>query len=178
MNSLRKILRILVFSLLFIFISHAIFAQDTESVQGHSLRSRSLGEGNDELMQEIMANEMFRALSRKGLIRVYIKFAPGKQKILLESQPIIDQIVILLQDNPDLQLSIEGHTDNVGSSKGNKVVSEKRAKAVMKVLVDRGIDASRLNAVGWGEEKSIADNRTAEGRAKNRRIELINRVTL
>lgn len=186
MKSLIKILLMLVFSLIFTLLSEAIFAQDTENAENYPLLSQLWEENNGELIisedqemiREVTANEMFRALSRKGGMRLYIKFATGKHTILQESEAIIDQIVILLQDNPDLQLSIEGHTDNVGTPKNNKVLSEKRAKAVMKAIVDQGIDASRLSAVGWGQKKPVADNRTEEGRAKNRRIEIVNRVTI
>jgi OOP family OmpA-OmpF porin len=72
-----------------------------------------------------------------------------------------------------LRLSIEGHTDNVGTPQNNKVLSENRAKAVMNAVASSGVDASRLTSVGWGQERPVADNRTEEGRAKNRRVEIV-----
>jgi len=79
----------------------------------------------------------------------------------------------LLQSSPSLQVSIEGHTDNTGNSESNKKLSEERAKAVMDALIAKGIKKERLSFVGWGQQKNIADNRTEEGRAKNRRVEIV-----
>ncbi len=78
-----------------------------------------------------------------------------------------------MKDNPDLKIGVEGHTDNVGDPKKNKILSEDRAKAVVSAIVKQVIDASRLSASGFGHEKPIADNATDEGRAKNRRVELV-----
>jgi outer membrane protein OmpA-like peptidoglycan-associated protein len=79
----------------------------------------------------------------------------------------------MLQTNPGLKLSVEGHTDSVGSPASNKTLSENRAKAVVAALAAKGIEAARLTAVGWGQDKPVADNNTEEGRAKNRRVELV-----
>jgi outer membrane protein OmpA-like peptidoglycan-associated protein len=70
-------------------------------------------------------------------------------------------------------VSIEGHTDNVGTASSNKTLSENRAKSVLDAIVARGIEKSRLSAKGWGQEKPIGDNKTEEGRAKNRRVEIV-----
>ncbi len=127
----------------------------------------------EEMVQEVTASDMLDALNRDGYIALYINFDTGKFEIKPESQPTIDQIFQLMKDNPELKLSIEGHTDNVGSPSNNKVLSDNRAKAVMNAVVSSGIDASRLAAVGWGQERPIADNRAEEGRAKNRRVEIV-----
>ena len=126
-----------------------------------------------EMAQEVSASDMLDALNRDGFMALYINFDTGKFDIKPESQPIIDQIAQLMKDNPELKLSIEGHTDNVGTPQNNKVLSENRAKAVMNAVVNLGIDSSRLTAVGWGQERPIADNRTEDGRAKNRRVEIV-----
>ena len=128
-----------------------------------------------EMVQEVSASDMLDALNRDGYMALYINFDTGKFDIKPESQPIIDQIVQLMEDNPELMLSIEGHTDNVGSPQANKVLSENRAKAVMNAVASSGVDASRLAAVGWGQERPVADNRTEDGRAKNRRVEIVKR---
>ena len=79
----------------------------------------------------------------------------------------------MLRQYQDLGLRIEGHTDNTGDDASNKTLSQSRAEAVRDYLVEQGIDASRLEAVGLGEEQPVADNNTEEGRAQNRRVELV-----
>jgi outer membrane protein OmpA-like peptidoglycan-associated protein len=127
-----------------------------------------------ELMkQDVTASSMFEALNRDGHIALYINFDTGKSIIREESKPVIDQIVEMLKSNPDLKIGVEGHTDNVGTPASNKTLSEARAKSVVSAIVSQGISADRLSPVGYGQDKSIADNNTEEGRAKNRRVELV-----
>jgi OOP family OmpA-OmpF porin len=77
-----------------------------------------------------------------------------------------------LKAHPDYTAEIQGHTDSIGSAEYNKKLSERRAKAVYDIMVKMGIDPNRLSYVGYGEEMPIAENCTAEGRAKNRRVEV------
>ena len=127
-----------------------------------------------ELMkQDVTASNMFEALNRDGHISLYINFDFGKSVIRDESNPIIEQIVQMMKSNPDLKIGVEGHTDNVGSPASNKTLSEARAKSVVSAIVGQGISADRLSPAGYGQEKPIADNNTEEGRAKNRRVELV-----
>ena len=126
-----------------------------------------------EMTQEVTANEMLEALNKDGFMALYINFDAGKSDIKPESRPIVDQVVALLKGNPDLKLSIEGHTDNVGTPQDNKTLSEQRAKSLMNAIVGQGIAAARLSAVGWGQDRPIADNRSEDGRAKNRRVEIV-----
>jgi outer membrane protein OmpA-like peptidoglycan-associated protein len=88
-----------------------------------------------------------------------------------KSFDILDAIVAILKENPDIKVRIEGHTDNGGTHTYNMDLSKRRAKAVLKYLVSKGIDKGRLTFVGYGPDKPIADNATDEGRAKNRRVE-------
>ncbi|MBM3311610.1 MAG: OmpA family protein [Candidatus Aminicenantes bacterium] len=125
------------------------------------------------MAQEVTANEMLEALNKDGYLALYINFETGKSEVKPESGPTVDEIVALMKANPGLKLSIEGHTDSVGDPASNKTLSEARAKAVLAAVVKGGVDASRLGAVGWGQEKPVADNRTEEGRAKNRRVEIV-----
>lgn len=125
------------------------------------------------MKQEIAATEMFEALEREGSVALYFNFETGKSTIKPESQKTVDQIAEMMKANPSLKVSIEGHTDNVGTLLNNKTLSEARAKAVMKAVTAAGIDASRLAAKGWGHEKPVADNKTEEGKAKNRRVEIV-----
>jgi OOP family OmpA-OmpF porin len=126
-----------------------------------------------EMVQEVTADAMYDALNKDGFMALYINFDTGKSDIKPESLPIIDQIAALMNAHADLELSIEGHTDNVGTPASNKTLSEQRAKSVMNAVVQKGIAAGRLTAVGWGQDRPIADNRSEDGRAKNRRVEIV-----
>ena len=127
-----------------------------------------------ELMkQDVTASAMFETLNRDGHIALYINFDTGKSIIRTESKSIIEQIVQMMKANPDLKLSVEGHTDNVGTPGSNKTLSEERAKSVVAAIVDQGISAERLSPSGYGQDRPVGDNNTEEGRAKNRRVELV-----
>jgi outer membrane protein OmpA-like peptidoglycan-associated protein len=129
----------------------------------------------EAMRQFITADAMAAAIDKDGFIALDIRFATGKAEILPESRPIIDEIVSLLKKRPALRVGVEGHTDNTGTAALNKTLSESRAKAVAAAVVAAGISASRLEAAGFGQERPVADNRTEEGRAKNRRVEIVKR---
>ncbi len=101
-----------------------------------------------------------------------IYFATGKYTLLSKSYKGLNEVASIMKEIPDLRLSIDGHTDDVGKEDANQVLSENRADAVKKYLISKGVDAGRLNATGHGENSPIADNKTAAGRQKNRRVEL------
>lgn len=114
------------------------------------------------------------ALSTDGKIVTHgILFAPGSDQIKPESAATLKMILGLLNNDPALKFSIEGHTDNQGSSATSQPLSEKRAAAVKSWLVNKGIAADRLQTKGWGESKPIDTNATAEGKANNRRVEFV-----
>jgi len=127
----------------------------------------------EAMVQEVTADAMYNALTKDGFMALYINFDTGKSAIKPESMPIVEQIAALMKAHTDLKLSIEGHTDNVGTAASNKTLSEQRAKAVLDAVVKQGIAANRMTAVGWGQDKPVADNRTEEGKAKNRRVEIV-----
>jgi OOP family OmpA-OmpF porin len=127
----------------------------------------------ETLKQEITASDMLDALNKDGFIALYINFDTSKATIKPQSQPTVDQIVLLLKDNPDLKVSIEGHTDNIGKPAMNMTLSQQRADAVKSAVVKQGVSADRMTTKGWGQDKPMADNRTEEGRAKNRRVEIV-----
>lgn len=101
---------------------------------------------------------------------IYFEFNSAKLQTI--SYGPLSELVQILKDNPGYKLSIEGHTDNIGTNSYNMSLSNDRAASVKNYLIEKGIDASRLSSAGFGEEKPIADNATKEGRAINRRVEL------
>ncbi len=113
-------------------------------------------------------------LENKIEVRQEIHFKKGKASLMAKSNKILSQVVDILKQNPQIKkLKIEGHTDNRGKAKFNKYLSQKRAEAVLDYLVNNGVEATRLTAVGYGAEMPIASNRTRSGRKKNRRVEFI-----
>ncbi len=126
-----------------------------------------------DVRQEITASDILKQLNSTGKAILYINFDSGKSTIRDDSKPIVDQIIQLLENNPNINLSIEGHTDNQGDNASNLTLSENRAKAVMTAIISGGISNNRLSSKGFGEDKPIADNADEAGRAKNRRVELI-----
>ncbi|MGQ4660767.1 OmpA family protein [Lysobacter sp. F6437] len=119
------------------------------------------------------ASELKQQLDTAGKVALQVNFATDKAEILPESQPQIEQVVQLLKDDPALELSINGHTDDTGDAAHNRQLSEARAASVVAALAAQDIDAERLDANGFGQDQPVADNGTAEGRAKNRRVELV-----
>lgn len=101
-----------------------------------------------------------------------ISFAAGSTKLLAKANTALNNIVTILKANPDLQVDINGYTDNKGNADKNRELSEARANAVSEYLVKKGIDAGRLTATGYGDENPLADNKTVAGRAKNNRVEM------
>ena len=114
-----------------------------------------------------------RMMSDGKFITYGITFDVGKATIKPESMGEINRIVQLMNENPTLKFSVEGHTDSTGSANNNQTLSEQRSQAIVNKLVEMGISADRLTAVGKGQNSPIADNNTDEGRAKNRRVEFV-----
>ena len=127
----------------------------------------------EAMKQEVVANDILQSLNQDGHVALNILFDTGKSTIKPESQSMVDETYKMLSDHIDIKVSIEGHTDNVGDPAKNKKLSEDRANAVMNALIAKGIDKSRLTSAGWGQEKPVADNGTDEGKAKNRRVEIV-----
>lgn len=101
-----------------------------------------------------------------------IHFDFDKYNIKPEWVPVLDEAVNILKKHPEIKIVIEGHTDAIGTIPYNQKLSERRAKAVYDYFIGKGIDASRMKMVGYGKLRPKADNKTAEGRAINRRVEL------
>lgn len=114
-----------------------------------------------------------RMMTDGKFITYGITFDVGKAVIKPESMGEINRIVNLMNENPDLKFEVQGHTDNTGNAASNQKLSEQRAQAIVAKLVEMGISADRLTAVGKGQTSPLADNSTDEGRAKNRRVEFV-----
>jgi len=114
-------------------------------------------------------NEKTRKLFEKALTG--IQFETGKSTIKKVSYPILDQVVTVMTENPTYNLAINGHTDDQGNDESNLKLSQDRAAAVEKYLEDKGVQTARVTSQGFGETQPVDDNKTAAGRAKNRRVE-------
>jgi len=102
-----------------------------------------------------------------------IKFDVAKASIMPESMGTINYVVKMMTDHPELNFSVEGHTDSDGESASNQKLSEARAKAVTETMINAGISADRLSSKGYGETKPMTSNDTPEGKAQNRRVEFV-----
>ncbi len=123
----------------------------------------------------VTAEMMEAQIKQTGKVAIYsIYFDFDKADIKSESKPTIEEIAKLLKRNPSLKLYIVGHTDNVGNFEYNIKLSERRAEAVVRELVEKyGISKDRLRAYGVGPLCPVSTNETEEGRANNRRVELV-----
>ncbi|MFG6412611.1 OmpA family protein [Roseateles sp. DC23W] len=121
----------------------------------------------------VQASELAASLRSDGLATLYINFDTGRSELKAAVEPTIDETVTLLKQQPTLRVSVEGHTDNQGDAAANRQLSLDRARAIVAALEARGIAKGRLAAKGHGQDAPIADNRKEDGRAKNRRVELV-----
>ena len=142
-----------------------IFSYQGVSTANRFIKNVRIAKGAVPLYDRMMSDGKF--------ITYGITFDVGKSTIKPESMGEINRIVKLMTENPDLKFSVEGHTDNTGNPNSNQTLSEARSKAIVDKLVELGISADRLTAVGKGQNSPIADNNTDEGRAKNRRVEFV-----
>ena len=101
-----------------------------------------------------------------------ILFDTGKSTIKDQSAEVLQNIIDILQEYPNANFNIEGHTDSVGSEATNQKLSQERASSVMNYLIEKGVASNRLNAKGYGESRPLDSNKTRAGRANNRRVEI------
>jgi outer membrane protein OmpA-like peptidoglycan-associated protein len=111
-------------------------------------------------------------IKRVNVAAQNIFFSTASSKLLAKSFPKLNDVVTILNENPTYKVQIDGHTDSQGKDEYNQKLSEDRAASVKAYLVSKGIAESRLSSAGYGKTKPIADNNTAAGRAKNRRVEM------
>jgi outer membrane protein OmpA-like peptidoglycan-associated protein len=127
-----------------------------------------------EMEQYLKASAIEAEIGKNGRIAIYgINFDTGKATIRPESAKVLGEIVTALKDHPEWKLTVEGHTDNQGASPLNQRLSELRAASVVEWLVQNGIAKARFTAVGFGDSRPVADNTAEDGRARNRRVELV-----
>ena len=101
-----------------------------------------------------------------------VEFRPSSDRLTDNSAVLVDEVAGLLVRHPSARIEIAGHTDSQGTSRNNMTISQRRAEAVRRRLVSGGVEASRLTARGYGEDRPIADNSTSQGRLRNRRVEI------
>ncbi|MCM8832756.1 MAG: DUF4892 domain-containing protein [Candidatus Omnitrophica bacterium] len=123
----------------------------------------------------VKAKDIYETIKKEGKVAIYgIYFDFDKAEIKPESKPTLEEIAKFLKENPEIKLYIVGHTDNLGKLEYNMELSKRRAEAVIKELVEKyGIKKERLMGFGVGPLAPCASNSTEEGRAKNRRVELV-----
>jgi outer membrane protein OmpA-like peptidoglycan-associated protein len=126
-------------------------------------------------LAESEVDVLYDALTAKGRWATQgILFATGKSDLKPESRPVLKEIAATLKEHGDLKILIEGHTDNVGSAASNLTLSDARAAAVKAALVaEFSIDADRITTKGFGDTKPAVPNTTPEGKAQNRRVEIV-----
>lgn len=120
------------------------------------------------------ATAMAASIEKTGHVAIYgVTFDNGQSTIKPQSAAALAEMVTLLKSNPSWRMQIEGHTDNVGTAAVNTGLSIRRAAAVEAWLVAHGVDGGRLTHAGYGDSRPVGDNTTEDGRAKNRRVELV-----
>ena len=142
------------------------------SIYGHTtydnpvlIKNVRVAEGAKKLYERFMTDGK--------IVTTGIKFASGKSDVKPESMGVINKIVQLMNQHPEVNFSIEGHTDSDGDEALNQALSEKRAEAIKTEFVRLGISDNRLKTNGWGESKPVDENSTPEGKANNRRVEFV-----
>ena len=130
---------------------------------------------NDELNQFITSDIGTIAQTNDEIILLLNgdkSFDSGSVDVKEESKSVLSQLAKLLNDKPESEVFIAGHTDSQGSKQFNVSLSNKRADSVLALLAEDGVDTNRINTYGFGEAEPIASNTNADGRKKNRRIEI------
>jgi len=120
-------------------------------------------------------DDIAKALEKDGKVVISggVLFETDSAKLAPGSADLVKRVAEAMKKNPNLKLSVVGHTDNTGDYNYNVQLSERRAKAFAEALIKEGVAANRLTAVGVGPQSPVATNDTPEGRAQNRRVELV-----
>lgn len=137
-----------------------------ESTDAEARRVKDLSDAEARRLNSIIVLEKGKTVVLKG-----VTFEFNKATLTKESETVLEKAYNAMAANPDVQIVITGHTDNVGDQKSNQVLSLKRAQAVKNWLVKKGIASNRMRTVGRGQNEPVSSNETDDGRAENRRIE-------
>lgn len=126
------------------------------------------------MLQQALADLSAKQTDRGTVVTLNdVLFDVGRSTLRQGGVDTVDKLAKVLQDYPERRVMIEGYTDSTGSASTNQALSESRAEAVKQALVGKGIASDRIETHGYGESKPVADNRTASGRAENRRVEIL-----
>lgn len=150
------------------------------SVQATQLAAEQSARANAEMRARDAAQRLSRLATVKQEARGTVitlagglLFASGKSELLPDAKASLNEVAAVLKEQAQLSFTVIGHTDATGSDAANRGLSQRRADAVREYLQARGVDKSRVRSVGRGESEGIADNASAEGRAQNRRVEIV-----
>ncbi|MEO1172378.1 MAG: OmpA family protein, partial [Myxococcota bacterium] len=145
--------------------------------KGYNARAEQLGllKERDALLEEATKIVKTSATQERGVVVfLYEMFAPGEAKVLSDKVAVLERLAVLAKKYEGYPILVEGYTDSQGREKTNLDLSERRARSVLDALISTGkVDPSRARAAGYGESKPVDDNSTVDGRAKNRRVEMV-----
>lgn len=157
-----------------------------EAAQARALAASSVTEADLARREAELATEQANTLRRQlenlqlrqtesGVVVTLgdVLFQTGETELRVEAMDSLVEVVDLLQSEPDKEIRIEGHTDSTGNEETNLQISQQRADSVLSALVSLGVDAERITSAGMGQDFPIATNETEDGRAQNRRVDVI-----
>lgn len=139
--------------------------------EGHAYRLGIVQVG--EMTQDVAGGDLRQTLEQRGRVTVRINFDTGKATIKPDSFATLDKIAKMMKEAPALKVRVEGHTDDTGQAGANLRLSLERATSVSEALIQRGVAPQRLAVAGFGQAQPLADNSSEQGRARNRRVELV-----
>ena len=140
---------------------------------------RSAPDTTEAMSGRVGAGQIRQSIDATGRIALQVEFNTGTAMLRPDADPLIEQVASLLRNDPGLRLSIDAHTGEVGHAAGNRTLSRQRAETVRAALIVKGIDASRLQAQGFGADRTVAgsesesENENDNGRAQDQRVELV-----
>lgn len=162
---------------------HVVSFADSAQGTWYNLRVSGVGKGcryaegtelvtNGPKLEQFVRDVFCGAAVKQKLVLRGVNFDFDKAIIRRDGKPVLDEAIQTLNEQPNVRISVEGHTDSVGTDAYNQRLSERRAQAVVDYLAAGGIARSRMSARGFGESNPVASNATEDGRAQNRRVEL------